>query len=120
MRVLTVEDEGLVLLELAPLIRQAGHGPVMATNGVEALRPVNIHRPGLVLMDICLVGPLSDGIEVAKEIRRRHICRLLFVTAIGDTQTRERAAAAHPDAYLTKPFRPAELRACMEQLRYAN
>ncbi len=120
MKVLTVEDEVLVSLELAMLIRQIGHEPLMAASGEDALRLTALHHPNLVLMDVRIGGPLSDGIEVAKEIRRRHDCGLLFLTGLEDPETRLRAASTNPDAFLTKPFSPKEIKARMEELLRAS
>ena len=116
MNVLAVEDEAIVTLELAHLIRRLGHEPLMAANGEEALRLMGLHLPELVLVDIRLDEPLDDGIELAKEIRLRHPCGLIFITGSGDAETRARAATVLPDAFITKPFSSGELLRRMQEL----
>jgi DNA-binding response OmpR family regulator len=120
MKVLVVEDDVLILLSLAELIRRMGYEPVISSSGEDALRLASLHAPQLVLMDVRLDDSPIDGIEVAKEIRRHQTCGLLFLTGLGDLATRERAAAASPDAYITKPFNPKELWGRMEELLHAG
>ena len=54
-------------------------------------------------MDIRLIGS-RDGIDAAAEIRRRFGIGSIFVTANTDPETRERAQAVQPVAFLEKPL----------------
>jgi DNA-binding response OmpR family regulator len=120
MNVLAVEDEALVTLELAQLIRGLGHDPIVAANGEEALRLVDLYLPKLVLVDIRIAKPFDDGIELAREIRGRHPCGLIFISGIGDAETKERAATVLPDAFVTKPFSSTALVRRMQELLSAS
>jgi CheY-like chemotaxis protein len=107
--ILIVEDDPLlnghiceVLLELGYIV--AG----CASSGVEALSFVQRNVPALALVDIHLSGPM-DGIELAQLLRERFGVLSIFLSGIRDDQTLERARAACPLGFLSKPFRPSQV-----------
>jgi CheY-like chemotaxis protein len=103
-RIVVVEDEVFIRLDLMTHLGQAGHSVVgTAVSASEAVRVVERERPDLVLMDIRLVGE-RDGIEAAIEIWERFGIRSLFVSANLDPAARAKAAAANPVGFLEKPF----------------
>ena len=108
-RVLIVEDEGIVALDLVRCLRGHGYeviGPV--DSATAAIQWSEQRRPDLVLMDIMLRGE-RDGIVAADEIRRRLDIPVVFLTAYGDGATVERARKTAPYAYIVKPFTDDEL-----------
>lgn len=115
LRVLIVEDEALVALDMAMILNAAGY-QVMGTKptGDSALAALNAAAtdgilPDLVLMDIALRGTL-DGIETTKEIKANFAgVPVAFVTGQADPITRARAEATEPVGYLLKPFTPEQL-----------
>jgi PAS domain S-box-containing protein len=112
--VLVVEDEAIIASDIAGALTDMGyHVPATATTAVEAVRAVERHRPALVLMDIHLRGE-RDGIEAARDIRRRYGLPVLLLTAHSDAATIDRAKSAEPYGYLIKPFSDAELRTNVE------
>ena len=108
-RILIVEDEGLIALDLKKRLEQAGYVvPAIEDNAPDALLAVENLQPDLVLMDIRLRGP-RDGIEAADEIRRRFCLPVMFVTAHADRETLDRASITEPFGYIVKPFHSVEL-----------
>lgn len=108
-RIVVVEDDVFIRLDLTTHLRSAGHTVVgTADSAAEALRVVELQRPDLVLMDVRLVGE-RDGIEAATEIWQRFAIRSLFVSANLDAAARAKAAAANPVGFLEKPFTPHTL-----------
>jgi CheY-like chemotaxis protein len=70
-RIMVVEDESIVSLDLQNRLQALGHEVVAAsTSGEGAIKKAEEVRPDLVLMDINLRGNI-DGIEAAKEIHKR-------------------------------------------------
>jgi CheY-like chemotaxis protein len=66
----------------------------------------------LLILDVGL--PRMDGWEVLERIRnddRTSDLKVLVLTAHAQEETRERADRGGADAFLTKPFRPDDLRA---------
>jgi CheY-like chemotaxis protein len=64
--------------------------------------------PDLALVDIKLAGPM-DGIEVAQLMRSRFNVNSIFLSAVADPETMERAKSATPLGFLEKPFRPSQV-----------
>ena len=112
-RILVVEDEHLVALDIQQMLAQIGHVPVLAYSGEEALERVAEQHFDLVLMDVKLKGTL-DGIEVAARIHRTGDVPVIYLTAYADNHTLERARATEPYGYLLKPFQERELKAAIE------
>jgi len=113
LRIIIVEDDVFIRLDLMTHLRAAGHTIVgTADSAAEAVRVAGSEHPDLVLMDVRLVGE-GDGIEAATEIWRRFAVRSLFVSANLDAGTRARAAAANPVGFLEKPFSPHSLLAAV-------
>jgi PAS domain S-box-containing protein len=113
-RILIVEDEVIIAMDMAQQLRGFGYEVVgIAANAQRARELALQTRPDLVMMDIVLKGP-QDGIEAAQAIAAEVDTAVVFLTAYGDPATIERAKAAGPLGYLLKPFRPHELRSTIE------
>lgn len=113
-RIVVVEDERIIALDLANSLRSLGHAVVaQVADAAAAIEAVQVLRPDLVLVDIFLRGPV-DGIEAALLIRERYGVPCIFISAYAEAAIRARATMAAPLAYLTKPFDLAELAACID------
>jgi len=75
-------------------------------NGEEAISLAKEHQPDLVVMDIKM--PKLDGISAAEKIAELKI-PVVLLTAFSQTDLVSRAAEAGAMAYVTKPFKPADL-----------
>lgn len=103
-RVLIVEDDYVVGLELEAALSEAGFGVVGTANSAqEAVRLAISERPILAVMDVRLVGR-RDGVEAAIEMFDRCGVRCVFATAHNDAATRARAESAAPLGWLAKPY----------------
>ena len=112
-RIVVVEDDIFIRLDLMQHLRAGGHAVVgTADSAAEAIRVVERERPDLVLMDVRLLGE-RDGIEAATEIWQRFAIRSLLVSANLDTAARAKASAANPIGFLEKPYSPRSLLAAM-------
>jgi DNA-binding NarL/FixJ family response regulator len=106
LRVVIVEDDAFIRLDLMTHLLGAGHDVVgTADSAADAVRLAESKHPDLMLMDVRLVGE-RDGIEAATEIWQRFAVRSLFISANLDTEARRKAAAANPLGFLEKPFNP--------------
>ena len=112
-RVLVVEDEEVVARTLQRHLQDIGFRVGgLCNNGPEAIAVAMAEPLDLVLMDVHLDGPM-DGIETARLIRERINVPLVFLTALADPDTIERAKAISPHGYLVKPFDQKALHASM-------
>ncbi|MDZ4289156.1 MAG: PAS domain-containing protein, partial [Prosthecobacter sp.] len=113
-RILIVENEGLVGCDMATSLSALGYRVVgTCTSGEEALRLYDELHPDLVLMDVHLDGP-SDGIDTARNLQKRGPVAIVYITACADLETVNRAKETHPHGYLLKPFSQDELRLTVE------
>ena len=110
-KVLIVEDESIVAMEIGSFIRNLGYHVVdICSNGEDTLSVMREEKIDIILMDICLKGKI-DGIETARLIKASFPkTQIIFLTAHIDDYNVDRAIALDPVAYLSKPFNQEELR----------
>jgi DNA-binding response OmpR family regulator len=114
-RVLVVEDDEEIALALQRSLRMEGYDVRLAGDGVEALDQAHAFLPDAVLLDLGL--PKLDGIEVAKELRRREDdVAILMLTARDALEDRVSGLDTGADDYLVKPFERQELLARLRAL----
>jgi DNA-binding NarL/FixJ family response regulator len=103
-RILVVEDDFVVSLEVESALTEAGFEVVgVANSAEEAEHRASEQRPDLIVMDIRLATD-RDGVDAALTIFRATGIRSIFATAHADALTKERAAAARPLAWVAKPY----------------
>jgi two-component system, response regulator PdtaR len=103
-RVLIVEDEHLVSLEIEYHLTAAGFTVVgIAATAVEALEIAGLEKPALAIVDV-LLAEESDGVEAAIALNTRFGIRSIFTTAHADAEIRRRGEAANPLGWLEKPY----------------
>ena len=113
-RILVVEDETVVAMDIANTLRKLGHEVTdTVPSGEQALARVKENRPDLIFMDIGLKGEM-DGIETATQIRSLYSIPVIFLTAFVDEKTLDRAKGTVPAGYITKPFEENDLRIAVE------
>ena len=107
-RVLIAEDEALIRLDLAEMLREEGYEVVgEAGDGQEAVELAEKLTPDLVIMDVKM--PRRDGIDAAREIAEKRIAPIVVLTAFSQRDLVERARDAGAMAYLVKPFSISDL-----------
>ncbi len=100
-RILIAEDETLIRLDLAEMLREAGYEVIAeASNGEEAIAQAEEKRPDLAILDVKM--PKLDGISAAEKISK--ICPTLMLTAFSQRDLVERARDAGVMSYVVKPF----------------
>jgi len=114
-RVLVVEDDDEIALALQRSLRMEGYDVRLAGDGVDALDQAHAFLPDVVLLDLGL--PKLDGIEVAKELRKREDdVAILMLTARDGLEDRVAGLDTGADDYLVKPFERQELLARLRAL----
>jgi len=112
-RVLVIEDEAVIALDVADIVRNAGHEVVgIAATEKAAVELARKHSPHLVLADVQLKGS-DSGITAVKEIMQAMTVPVIFVTGYPErllTGTR-----LEPAFVISKPFDPDLLRAAIAQ-----
>ena len=107
LRVVVVEDEGLIRMDVVATLQEAGYEVVgEGADGEEAIKLATELEPDLVVMDIKM--PKLDGISAAEKINELKI-PVVLLTAFSQSDLVARAAEAGAMAYVTKPFKPTDL-----------
>jgi response regulator NasT len=102
LRILLVEDEGLVATGLRAQLRTLGHQVVgLARDGEEAVAMAGTLGPDLILMDVRL--PQLDGLEAARRILQQRRVPIIFISAYSEPDLAQAASATGGFAYLLKP-----------------
>ena len=110
-RVLIIEDEPIIALDLENLVTELGHKVVAATKD-DAVAKAKSERPGLVLADINL-GEGGSGIDAVSEILASFDIPVIFITAYPEKLlTGERP---EPTYLIAKPFLPETVQATVGQ-----
>lgn len=108
MRILIVEDEALVALQMRGALQRAGHQVTgVADTLTEAIESAEQHRPDLALVDLQLAQG-CNGLDVAAELKKRGVPSL-FLT--GNCPGLDRGDLAL--GCLHKPFNETQLAAAV-------
>lgn len=119
-KILIVEDEGIVASDIKVTLSHFGY-EVMAvvSSGKEALQEVRKRLPDLVLMDIKLSGKM-DGVETTQKIQTLADIPIVYITALGNSHTFQRAKKTGPFGYVYKPLQEKEILATVETTLYKH
>jgi DNA-binding response OmpR family regulator len=115
--VLVADDDEDILLLVTTRLRRDGFDIISARSGDEALALVRERRPALAVLDIGMPG--LDGVQVLEQIRADDDLRAMLVvllTAKAQESDVRRGFDAGADAYVKKPFSPADLSARVREL----
>jgi len=117
-RILVVEDEVIISMEIEGTLRGLGYEVTSVVNtGDKAVMKAEADKPDLILMDIRIQGD-KDGIETAEIIRSRFGIPVVFSTAYLDEERIERAKITMPFGYVLKPIQERDLRITLEMALY--
>ena len=113
-QILIVEDDIIIATDLQIRLQTIGYHIVgIAKNSEEALQLFNQNDIDLILMDINIQGK-KDGVETAQLMQNQKQTPLIYLTALSDKETIERAKTTRPSAYLTKPFNEVDLQVAID------
>ena len=115
MRLLIVEDEVRLADTLRQLLHRQGYTADVCHDGVSGLDNALTGIYDLMVLDVMLPG--LNGFQVARKLRDADIATpVLMLTAKSDLSDRVHGLDCGADYYLTKPFEPEELLACVRTL----
>lgn len=115
MRLLIVEDEARLADTLRQLLYRQGYTADVCHDGVSGLDNALTGIYDLVVLDVMLPG--MNGFQVAQKLRAANVSTpVLMLTAKSSLDDRVHGLDCGADYYLTKPFEPEELLACVRSL----
>ncbi|WP_378147733.1 response regulator [Cnuibacter sp. UC19_7] len=109
-----IEDDADIRHLLETVLTQAGFEVIATGNGLDGVQAVRAYDPIVTTLDVSMPG--IDGFEAAKRIRTFSNTYLVMLTARDEEIDTLQGLEAGADDYLTKPFRPRELRARVEAM----
>lgn len=108
-KILVVDDEPSIVDVLTYNLTKAGHQPVVARDGEQALKLARAEHPDLVILDLMLPG--MDGLEVCRALRKDGDLPIIMLTAKDEEIDRVVGLEIGADDYVVKPFSVRELMA---------
>ena len=115
--ILVIEDSASVRRLIEVCLRPLGVEIRSVEDGLLGLEAATSEIPQAIVLDIGLPG--MDGWEVLARLRADEATkrvRILVLTAHAQPEMADRAAAKGADSFMTKPFRPEELRDSVQEL----
>jgi DNA-binding LytR/AlgR family response regulator len=113
-KLLIAEDDVVIAQNLSLSLEALGYEVCQAvSSGEELLLALYRHQPDLVILDITLEGKL-DGIETGAMLAKSGAIPFIYMTALSDRETIDRAKLTNPYAYLVKPFDVRTLQSSIE------
>jgi signal transduction histidine kinase/CheY-like chemotaxis protein len=118
-RVLIAEDNMVNVMLMKKLFSKWNIVPTIAENGERAIEMVQYGNFDIILMDLQM--PVLNGFDAAVEIRKlpdpkKANIPIIALTASALFDIRERVFGSGMNDYVSKPFKPDELRAKMQSL----
>jgi len=113
-KILIVEDNkssASVLIYMLKSLKYAISG--VAESAEQTYKELEKQIPDLILMDIMLIGD-KDGIDIAAEIKDKYDVPVIFITALSDDRTLQRAKQTDPYGYISKPYEMKDLKGTIE------
>jgi len=112
-RVLLIEDEPVIALDIARQVEELGHNITrVAATKEEAISAAKEDKPDLLLADIQLADG-SSGIDAASEILREIEAPVIFITAFPERLLTGKKV--EPTYLITKPFVPSAIKVAISQ-----
>lgn len=111
-KILTVDDEPLILKTISAYLEQSGFEHREVTTGPEALEQIKEFKPDFIILDLMIPG--MDGREVLKQLRHFSDAHVTILSALSDEKDKVSLLETGADDYVVKPFSSRELVARIE------
>jgi DNA-binding response OmpR family regulator len=115
--VLVADDDEDILTLVALRFRRSGLEVILARDGEEALELIHTRAPDAAVLDIAM--PKLTGLEVVRRLRDDEATKslpIVLLTARAAEKDVELGLEAGADEYITKPFSPQDLYACVQSV----
>ncbi len=106
--ILAVDDNPANLTLVRETLREFYKVNVV-TSGEQALRYVDMKKPDLILLDICMPG--MDGIATLKELNKKEdrTWKVVILTAVADKEIESESIQLGAVGFIAKPFVPEDM-----------
>jgi twitching motility two-component system response regulator PilH len=108
--ILVVDDVQTDRELVGRVVKSAGHHPIYAESGVEAMQLARSKQPALILLDV--VMPDQDGFKTTRQLKKdpdTSRIPIVLVTTKGTDSDQFWGKRQGADDYVVKPFHPDDL-----------
>jgi CheY-like chemotaxis protein len=109
--IVLMEDDAATRMLVASVLKKEGHEVLTAENGVRGLMLVEGHHPDVVISDVQM--PEMNGFQMLAALRQNTSIAatpVILLTSLQERAHMRIGMTSGADDYITKPFRPGELR----------
>ena len=107
-QILVAEDDKNTRRLMEAVLKEHGYHPILACDGLEALKLLDTHHVDLVILDIMMPG--MDGYEFTRQLRATdYTLPILMVTAKQLPEDKRKGFIVATDDYMTKPVDEEEM-----------
>lgn len=103
-KILIIEDDETIRVELSELLKMSGYEPIVLTNFQNAEEEIEETRPDLILLDINI--PYMNGELLLQKIRKNVDTPVIMVTSKNNEADELLSMMYGADDYITKPYNP--------------
>ena len=116
MKAIVAEDEIIIALDIASVLKRLGYiVPCVVSSGEDLIKTYFKYNPDLIITDIMLKGEI-DGLSAAKVIKENKNIPILFVSGFSDPNFYKEAQKISPNGLVGKPFNPYNLKTKLDTL----
>ena len=101
-KIMIVEDDKAIRLELQVLFQNAGYEVQVVEDFEEVVEQIKKAQPHLVLMDVML--PVQSGLEICMKLRSFSQVPVIFVTNCNTTEDEMKCITMGGDDFVAKPY----------------
>lgn len=113
-RIFIIEDDPVLLDELARLLELQGFATATCSSFESAAREVIDSNPACAVLDLKLPG--ADGLAICRDIRQETQVPIIMLTSSASEFDEVMALGLGANDYVTKPYRPAVLLARIQSV----
>lgn len=103
-KIMIIEDDESIALELKELLKNAGYNPLVLDDFKNALEKIKANNPDLILLDINI--PYLSGEELLQNLRKTSKVPVIMVTSRNSDTDEVISITYGADDYITKPYNP--------------
>lgn len=111
---LVIEDDDDIRRLLEVVLEQSGYAVESVATGKLGLELFDEVERTLITVDLGL--PDIDGLELLRQIRPRTVATIAVISARATQRDSDASLEAGADAFLTKPFKPREIREFLQAM----
>ena len=106
-KILIIEDEKVICIELANLLNQAGYETIILQDFAMSVEDIIEYQADLILLDINI--PVTNGEILLANLRKKSNVPVIMVTSRNNEIDEVLSMSYGADDYITKPYNPTIL-----------